>query len=576
MIQTNKNILSEDLSPYLKQHKDNPVHWQTWSKDCMEFAKINKKPILLSIGYASCHWCHVMAHESFEDIETAKLMNELFVNVKVDREERPDLDFIFQSSFQLFNQTGGGWPLTMFLDENGVPFMGGTYFPKEPKHGLPSFREILQKVSDAYKDQRENIIKQKSLIIKNLNLKKNAVLSQELEPIIEMSLNNLDTLKGGYKGAPKFPTFNLYETLLYFYNKSGDKKYLEPLDLIIKQLCSKGIYDHVDGGIARYTVDEDWIVPHFEKMLYDNSQFVLLLSKYCKINSEFYFKEKLDQTIQFLINNFRNKEGFLGSAYDADSDGEEGKYYVFSYEEIKAIENIDKYFEIKPEGNWENKIILVEKEKPNKYILKKLSEIRARRNKPFFDDKTQLDLNCLMISALVAANEILPEKKYLKLAEELFSKIEKKYIKNKIYHSYSKNIVFIEDYAFLINSLIDLSDKTMNFKYNDLAKKLSYEAIKKFYLNDKNIFQKNPKTNDDVFFRPIDIGDNTIPNGNAIMLINFIRLGMMEEAKKLSESLNGYLNIYKNHMMTSLRAIDFYNNIKKGKKCNELGCKIDA
>ena len=576
MIQTNKNILSEDLSPYLKQHKDNPVHWQTWSKDCMEFAKINKKPILLSIGYASCHWCHVMAHESFEDIETAKLMNEFFVNVKVDREERPDLDFIFQSSFQLFNQTGGGWPLTMFLDENGVPFMGGTYFPKEPKHGLPSFREILQKVSDAYKDQRENIIKQKSLIIKNLDLKKNAVLSQELEPIIEMSLNNLDTLKGGYKGAPKFPTFNLYETLLYFYNKSGDKKYLEPLDLIIKQLCSKGIYDHVDGGIARYTVDEDWIVPHFEKMLYDNSQFVLLLSKYCKINSEFYFKEKLDQTIQFLINKFRNKEGFLGSAYDADSDGEEGKYYVFSYEEIKAIENIDKYFEIKPEGNWENKIILVEKEKPNKNILKKLSEIRARRNKPFFDDKTQLDLNCLMISALVAANEILPEKKYINLAEELFSKIEKKYIKNKIYHSYSKNIVFIEDYAFLINSLIDLSDKTMNFKYNDLAKKLSYEAIKKFYLNDKNIFQKNPKTNDDVFFRPIDIGDNTIPNGNAIMLINFIRLGMMEEAKKLSESLNGYLNIYKNHMMTSLRAIDFFNNIKKGKKCNELGCKIDA
>ena len=576
MIQTNKNILSEDLSPYLKQHKDNPVHWQTWSKDCMEFAKINKKPILLSIGYASCHWCHVMAHESFEDIETAKLMNELFVNVKVDREERPDLDFIFQSSFQLFNQTGGGWPLTMFLDENGVPFMGGTYFPKEPKHGLPSFREILQKVSDAYKDQRENIIKQKSLIIKNLDLKKNAVLNQELEPIIEMSLNNLDTLKGGYKGAPKFPTFNLYETLLYFYNKSGDKKYLEPLDLIIKQLCSKGIYDHVDGGIARYTVDEDWIVPHFEKMLYDNSQFVLLLSKYCKINSEFYFKEKLDQTIQFLINNFRNKEGFLGSAYDADSDGEEGKYYVFSYEEIKAIENIDKYFEIKAEGNWENKIILVEKEKPNKNILKKLSEIRARKTKPFFDDKTQLDLNCLMISALVAANEILPEKKYLKLAEELFSKIEKKYIKNKIYHSYSENIVFIEDYAFLINSIIDLSDKTMNFKYKDLAKKLSYEAINKFYLNDKNIFQKNPKVNNDVFFKPIDIGDNTIPNGNAIMLINFVKLGMMEEAKKLSESLNGYLNIYKNHMMTSLRAIDFFNNINKGKNCNEQGCKIDA
>ena len=576
MIQINKNILSGDPSPYLKQHKDNPVNWQTWSKDCLEFAKKNKKPILLSIGYASCHWCHVMAHESFEDNETAKLMNDLFVNIKVDREERPDLDFIFQSSFQLFNQTGGGWPLTMFLDENGVPFMGGTYFPKNSRHGLPSFREVLQKVSEAYKDQRENIIKQKSLIISNLDLKKNPVLNQELEPIIEMSMNNLDKSKGGYKGAPKFPTFNLYETLLYFFNKSGDKKYLEPVDLIIKQLCSKGIYDHVEGGIARYTVDEDWIVPHFEKMLYDNSQFVLLLSKYCKIRSEIYFKEKLEQTVDFLIDNFKNKEGFLGSAYDADSEGVEGKYYVFSYEEIREIKNIDKYFEVKPEGNWEKKIILVEREKPNKTILNKLLEIRKKRNKPFFDDKTQLDLNSLMLSALVTANEILPEKKYLKLAEDFFSKIEKRYIKNKIYHSYSQDIVFIEDYAFLISSLIDLSDKTMNFKYKNLAKKLLYEAINKFYLSDKNIFQKNPISNDDVFFKPIDIGDNTIPNGNAVMLINLVRLGMMEEAKKLSDSLNGYLNIYKSHMMTSLRAIDYFKNISKGKNCNQHGCKIDA
>ena len=173
MIKINENVLSNDLSPYLKQHKDNPVNWQIWSRETLEFSKKNKKPILLSIGYASCHWCHVMAHESFEDTETANLMNQLFVNIKVDREERPDLDFIFQSSFQLFNQTGGGWPLTMFLDENGVPFMGGTYFPKETKHGLPSFKEVLKKVSDSYKEQRKNIIKQKDLIIKNLDLKNN-------------------------------------------------------------------------------------------------------------------------------------------------------------------------------------------------------------------------------------------------------------------------------------------------------------------------------------------------------------------------------------------------------------------
>ena len=575
MIKINENVLSNDLSPYLKQHKDNPVNWQIWSRETLEFSKKNKKPILLSIGYASCHWCHVMAHESFEDTETANLMNQLFVNIKVDREERPDLDFIFQSSFQLFNQTGGGWPLTMFLDENGVPFMGGTYFPKESKHGLPSFKEVLKKVSDSYKEQRENIIKQKDLIIKNLDLKKNAVLSQELEPILEVTLSHLDEIKGGYKGSPKFPTFNLYETLLYFYNKSKDKKYLKPIQLIIKQLCSKGIYDHVEGGIARYTVDDNWMIPHFEKMLYDNTQFILLLSKYCKNDSDNYIKNKLSQTIEFLKKNFLNKEGFLGSAYDADSDGEEGKYYVYNYDEIKDIENIEKYFEIKPEGNWEKKIILIEKKEPNEDIIKRLLKIRSNRKKPFFDDKTQLDLNCLWISALVTASEVLPEKNYLNLAEEFFSKIEKKYIEDKIFHSYSKNIVFIEDYAFLINALNDLSDNTLNFRYKDLSKKILKEAFDKFYLHDKNIFQKSPKNNNDVFFTPVDIGDNTIPNGNAVMLINLIRLGMIDEAKKLADSLNGYLNIYKNHMMTSLRAIDYFNNIKEGKNCNEQGCKID-
>ena len=575
MERIDKNILSEDLSPYLKQHKDNPVNWQTWSKFSLEFAKKNKKPILLSIGYSSCHWCHVMAHESFEDDETAKIMNELFVNIKVDREERPDLDFIFQSSFQLFNQTGGGWPLTMFLDENAIPFMAGTYFPKNSNQGLPSFKEVLQKVSDAYKQQREKIIEQKDLIIKSLNLKKNSVLNQDLEPILDISLKNLDPINGGYNGAPKFPTFNLFETLLYFYNKSNDKKYFKPVELIIKQLCSKGIYDHVEGGIARYTVDENWIIPHFEKMLYDNTQFILLLSKYCKINRETYFKEKLEQTVEFLKKNFLNKDGFLGSALDADSEGVEGKYYTYAYEEIKDIKNIEKYFEIKPQGNWENKIILIEKEIANREILNKLLQIRLKRKKPFFDDKTQLDLNCLWLSSLVAADEILPNKEYLKLAEKFFLKIEKKYINNKIYHSYSEGIVFIEDYAFLINALNDLYDKTMNFKYKDLAKKFSLEALEKFYLAEKIFFKKIPVNNNDIFLKPIDIGDNTIPNGNAMMLINFIRLGMMDEAEKLCNSLNGYLNIYKNHMMTSLKAIDFFNNIKDGKNCNERGCKID-
>ena len=246
MSNLNNNNLKNEPSPYLQQHKDNPVNWQIWSKEILKTAEKNKKPILLSIGYASCHWCHVMAHESFEDKETADIMNKYFVNIKVDREERPDLDFVFQSSFQLFNQAGGGWPLTMFLDENGVPFMGGTYFPKNSQNGLPSFKEVLLKVHDAYSEQKENIIKQKGLIIKNLDLKKNSVLSQDLEPILETSLNFLDPIKGGYKGSPKFPTFNLYETLLYFYYKTKDKKYLDPVTLLIRQLCSRGISDHVE------------------------------------------------------------------------------------------------------------------------------------------------------------------------------------------------------------------------------------------------------------------------------------------------------------------------------------------
>ena len=214
-----KNNLNKDLSPYLLQHKDNPVHWQTWSKGTLEYAKKEKKPILLSIGYASCHWCHVMAHESFEDEATASLMNKYFVNIKVDREERPDIDFVFQSSYQLFNQSGGGWPLTMFLDENAVPFMGGTYFPKIKNDNMPSFKMVLEKVNEAYKENRIKIIDQVQLIIRSLELKKSSVIKQDLELILDQVLNNLDEVKGGYKGAPKFPTFNIFDYIFIIKQK---------------------------------------------------------------------------------------------------------------------------------------------------------------------------------------------------------------------------------------------------------------------------------------------------------------------------------------------------------------------
>ena len=574
MLETNRNNLSEDLSPYLQQHKKNPVHWQVWSKEVLDFARKKKFPILLSVGYASCHWCHVMAHESFEDQETADLMNKYFLNIKVDREERPDIDYIFQSSFQLFNNSSGGWPLTMFLDENAVPFMAGTYFPKVTSHGLTSFKEVILKVGETYRQQREEIIKQSPVISKSLELRKSSVLNQDLENILKNIIINLDKEKGGYKGSPKFPIFNIYDTLLYFFTKTKNVDYLEPIELVLKQLCSQGIYDHVEGGISRYTVDENWLIPHFEKMLYDNAQFVFLISKFLKINKSDYFQKKIIQTIEFINKNFLNPENnLLGSAYDADSDGEEGKYYVFNYNEVKEIKDIEQYFDIKPDGNWENKIILREIKPPPETVVIKLKDIRKKKIKPFFDNKVQLDLNCLWISALISAEKILPKNNYLQIAETYYNNLEKIFFKEeKLYHTNSKTFVFLEDYAYAISMLLDLSDQTLKPNYLFKAKDLCSKTIELFYVKEKSIFQKNIVSKNDLFHRPIDISDNNIPNGNSIMLLNFSRLGMKSEAKELSNSLNGYLNIYKSLMTSSLKSIDYFNMIEDNKNCTENGC----
>tara|TARA_B100000780_G_scaffold239207_1_gene180885 strand:- start:608 stop:2332 length:1725 start_codon:yes stop_codon:yes gene_type:complete len=571
-----KNNLFLESSPYLQQHKNNPVNWQIWSKDVLNFAKKNKKPILLSIGYSSCHWCHVMAHESFEDKETASIMNKYFLNIKVDREERPDIDYIFQSSYQLFNQSGGGWPLTMFLDENATPFMAGTYFPKTNSHGLPAFKEVILKVGETYNEQREEIIKQSHIISKNLELKKSLVLNQDLESILLSAIFNLDKVKGGYKGAPKFPIFNIYDTLLFFFNKTKKLEYLKPVELILKQLSSQGIYDHVEGGISRYAVDENWLVPHFEKMLYDNAQFVLLLSKYLRIEKNEYFEKKLIQTIEFINKNFTNlKNKLLGSAYDADSDGVEGKYYVFSYEELKEIQDINLYFDVKPEGNWENKIILKEIKTPPESIVLELKSLREKKNKPFFDSKIQLDLNCLWVSALISAEKILPNNNFFKTAESYYKNLEKFFFnKEKLRHTILKSDVFLEDYAYSIAMFLDLYDQTLKPEYLFNAKRLCKETIEHFYIKEKSIFQKNIVATNDLFHQPIDISDGNIPNGNSVMLLNFSRLRMKNEAEELSNSLNGYLNVYKLLMASALKSIDHFNIVNSNKNCTEEGCDI--
>jgi uncharacterized protein YyaL (SSP411 family) len=308
-------------------------------------------------------------------------------------------------------------------------------------------------------------------------------------------------------------------------------------------------------------------------MLYDNTQFISLLSKYVKIDSDEYFKHKIKQTIDFLNVNFiNNKYGLLGSALDADSDGEEGKYYIFKYNELENIKDIKKYFKISLHGNWEGKNILDEIQIPPNHVVKELLKIRQKRNKPFFDDKIQLDLNCLWISSLIHAHQILPNEGYLKLSEKFYDNIEKRFKDNQLHHSYSKNIIFIEDYAYLINALIDLADSTLEAKYRLKAKNLCEEAINRFYIKKLDIFQKNEIQLNDLFIEPLDIGDHTIPNGNAIMLSNFSRLGLIKEGEKLSNSLNGYLNVYKNYMVSSIKFIDIFNDVLKGKNCNEKGC----
>ena len=298
------NLLSKETSPYLLQHKDNPVNWYGWGEDAFVQAEKEDKPILLSIGYASCHWCHVMAHESFEDDETAKIMNDKFINIKLDREERPDIDSIYQTALALLGQQGG-WPLTMFLDSSKKPFWGGTYFPKTPRQGMPSFQSILNMVSESFYKNKNDIEKNKTVIFNAMQKLQGEKYENEVDEtfykkISELILSNMDTIHGGLKGAPKFPQFFLYEYLLKQYEKSSDNLFYDLSVKSIDQICSGGIYDHIGGGISRYSVDQYWLVPHFEKMLYDNAQLIGILNTFWQLTKKEAYKNKIYETVDWL------------------------------------------------------------------------------------------------------------------------------------------------------------------------------------------------------------------------------------------------------------------------------------
>ena len=576
------NELKNEKSPYLKQHENNPVDWLPWKKNTLDKAKKERKPIFLSVGYASCHWCHVMAHESFENNDTAKIMNEKFINIKVDREERPDLDSIFQKSLGVLTGAQGGWPLSMFLDENAVPFTGGTYFPPKEMHGRPSFTQVLENVSKVYSENREKIIAQVSqlqMVFKEFN-RKNAVLNQNLEPYAEKIIQYFDEINGGFKGAPKFPQFYVFDTIFYFYKKNNDKKFLTPVEKLLNNISSKGIYDQLEGGIARYTVDEKWIVPHFEKMLYDNILYVNLLNQFLQKENSDYLKNKLIQTIKFINSEFVSENTLLGSAYDADSEGIEGKYYIWKYDEIKSqlknkFEIFNKKYLISKEGNFEGSNILIENT-DNKFTdeeVEKLKEAeslllieRKKRIKPFFDNKVQTDLNCFWLYSNLYSSLILNDQELYKKTIDSIDHINDKLKKN-IFHCYNKKNeeidVFLEDYVYYSLLLITMYEINNDKASLDKCEKKMEECWQLFFNKENNLLQKNILKSNDLFVQPIDIGDSNVPNGNSIYLLICSKLKNItnnklwnEKLDILSKSFHSYINYNFSQMFSYLKILD--------------------
>jgi len=593
------NLLKNEKSPYLKQHENNPVHWNPWSKETLNKAKELRKPIFLSVGYASCHWCHVMAHESFEDKNTANVMNEKFINIKVDREERPDLDNIFQKSLAVLTGIPGGWPLSMFLDENGVPFTGGTYFPPKEMYGRPSFINILNQVSDFYEKNRNKVTQQASQL-KNIFLneqKKSSVINQNLAPHLESMVQYVDFEWGGFQGSPKFPQFYIFESFLHFYKKNKNKKFYNAVKILLDNVCSRGLYDHLKGGIARYSTDDRWIAPHFEKMFYDNILFVNLLGQFYLEEPLEYYKDKLIQTIEFVISSFKNKEGLMGSAYDADSEGIEGKYYVWTDKELRQHLSSDyeifaKYYDISENGNWEGKNILIEKSiklneedsKKLKEVKNKLLNIREKRLKPFFDDKTQIDLNAYWLSTLIFVAEIFDKEDWKKLALSNYN-IIKNLTKDEIYHCYKDKEgvkVFLDDYTYLSQLMINFYEITGEIVFLNDAKKIVQKTWDLFFDKKNKILQKNPIAKNDLFVPPLDISDSNIPNGNSVFLLNCKKLETITNenkwqnmTKELVQSFHSYINLKSAQMISYIKILDmceeltsftFFGDINKNKE----------
>ena len=585
------NLLSKETSPYLLQHKNNPVNWYGWGEDAFIQAEKENKPILLSIGYASCHWCHVMAHESFEDIETAKIMNDKFINIKLDREERPDIDSIYQTALALLGQQGG-WPLTMFLDSSKKPFWGGTYFPKIPRQGMPSFQNILNMVSNSFHNNKNEINKNKSLIFSALQKLQNEKYDNKINKdfynkVSKLLISNIDKAYGGLNGAPKFPQFFLYEYLLNQFKKNKDNLFYDLSKKSIDQICSGGIYDHVGGGISRYSVDQYWLVPHFEKMLYDNAQLIEILNKFWQLTKKKAYKNKIYETVNWLEKDMLDSTGAFYSSYDADSEGAEGKYYVWPYEEIKKVLGDDflffnKIFDIKKNGNWEGNNVLSCYENLHitdhdynkvKILIDSLYKHRAKRPKPTCDNKILCDWNGLIISSLTKSASIFKDQKLLELAMGAFHFIKNNmYDGSTLYHSHCNSINkhegMLDDYAYLIRAGLLIFEVTTDQEYLEFSLKLVRHLIDNFSDGDGMFFTSSNKKKD-VIIKSKQIIDNVTPNANAVMIENLTKIAFLSGDQKYLDLSQKIIQDYESRInkeyfsiCSFLNSVDYFNDFK--------------
>ncbi len=570
------NHLASESSPYLLQHVNNPVDWYPWGEEALALAKAQHKPVLLSIGYAACHWCHVMAHESFEHAETAALMNRWFINIKVDREERPDLDSIYMAA--VTSMTGhGGWPMTVFLTPEGKPFFSGTYYPLEPRYGMPSFRQVLSGIAAAWEGRQDEV--QNSADNISLRLQegllaapaKAAQASQLHTGVLDQALADLagrfDAQRGGFGGAPKFPQPMLLDFLLREHLRSGNVQALDMVCVSLQHMAQGGIYDHLGGGFARYSTDNDWLVPHFEKMLYDNAQLARIYLRAWQVTGDASFRRVVEQTLDYVVREMRHEDGGFYSSLDADSEGVEGKFYVWSAAEIRAVlgaeaDRFIQVYDVSDGGNWEDTNILNlkrslaelargrgETEKQLEALLRdcrqRLLQVRSARVWPGLDDKVLASWNGLMLSAFAEAGRVLQRADYIAVAERNAEFLQREFRRGDGHENGRENgrdwgrlwrtwkagtaaklNAYLEDYACLAEGLLSLYEATFDPRWFSWAQELGHTMLRHFKDPLNPGFYDTSDDHEQLILRPRDVQDNAMPSGNAKAAMVLFRLGL--------------------------------------------------